>query len=78
MAAPEEEWKDGFELITKNRFVDAETTGHGRPEPCGCAARGKFCDDDACLNFSTQTECVASQCGPKCRNQRFQELQLKV
>ncbi len=76
MAAPEEEeWKDGFELITKNRFVDAETTGHGRPEPCGCAARGKFCDDDTCLNFSTQTECVASQCGPKCRNQRFQKRQ---
>ena len=34
MAAPEEEeWKDGFELITKNRFVDAETTEHGRPGP---------------------------------------------
>ena len=71
----EEEWRQSFELLTENRFLDADTKGHPAPEPCGCAKRGLFCDDNACINFSTQTECSRSLCGPKCRNQRFQRKQ---
>ena len=67
----DEEWREEFELITSNRFLDADTKGHGAPEPCGCASKGLRCNDDRCINYSTQTECVSSQCGNKCTNQRF-------
>ena len=75
MVEEEEEWRQGWELLTENRFLDADTKGHPAPEACGCTKRGLFCDDDACINFSTQTECSRSLCGPKCRNNRFQRKQ---
>ena len=61
-------------------IVDADTSlpeDEGQSNVCSCDSKGKYCDDEHCINFSTQIECNPEYCGANCRNQRFAKQQYK-
>ena len=72
------DWQKDFEVLSECLPVDSDNVApDGMYTPCSCQPTSEgadICVDEKCVNFAMQVECKKRECGPTCKNQRFQSL----